>query len=109
MSFKITCDFDGIEESFIKGHFQRKKRLALKVLTDSNFYIPKDTGALESSGRVEGGGKSVSWNTPYAKRLYWNPQFNFSKDANPNARGLWFEEAKQQKIDEWKRMLIRKE
>lgn len=30
--------------------------------------------------------------TPYAKRLYYNPQYNFTKTFNPNAKGMWWEE-----------------
>lgn len=29
--------------------------------------------------------------TPYARRLYFHPEYNFYKGANPNAGGLWFE------------------
>ncbi|MGH1117209.1 minor capsid protein, partial [Bacillus paranthracis] len=41
------------------------------------------------------------WNTPYARRLYYNPHYNFSKDENPYASGLWFELAKSRFISEW--------
>ena len=44
----------------------------------------------------------VIWQTPYARRLFYNPQYNFSKDANPNARGLWAEHAKSVHKDKYK-------
>lgn len=28
---------------------------------------------------------------PYAQRLYYNPQYNFTKTFNPNAQGEWWE------------------
>lgn len=74
-----------------------------QVLKDSNYFIPKDTGNLEQSSFLHsqiGQGKIV-WNTPYARRLYYNPQYNFSKDVNPNAQGLWFEAAKSRFYNDW--------
>lgn len=83
----------------------KKGQFALdnQVLKDSNFYIPKDTGMLEGSGisASDLGNGKVAWNTPYARKLYYNPQYNFSKDVNPNARGLWFEQAKATKLQYW--------
>jgi hypothetical protein len=73
------------------------------VLKDSNYYIPKDHGYLEESGLTNSkiGKGEVAWNTPYARPLYYNPQYNFSTDKNPNARGLWFEAAKAEKLKQW--------
>lgn len=73
------------------------------VIKDSNFYAPEDEQYLQKSALLHSkiGEGQVIWQTVYARRLYYNPQFNFSKDKNPNARGLWFEEAKAQKRDSW--------
>lgn len=60
--------------------------------------IPRDTGNLQgesffvdtsdsASGKV-----SLVHSTPYARRMYFHPEYNFSKDENPNARGRWFED-----------------
>lgn len=90
---------------------QKAKRaqflLDSQVLKDSNFYAPQDTGTLIASGITAsplGEGKVV-WNTPYARRLYYNPQYNFSKDKNPNARGLWFEAAKTAHKSQWESLV----
>jgi hypothetical protein len=59
--------------------------------------VPRRDGSLQGeqffvdcsnskSGRV-----SLVHATPYARRLYYNPEYDFSKDENPNARGKWFE------------------
>ena len=90
------------EEEINKSQFA----LDQQVLKDSNFYIPKDTGELErSSIRFSRPGEGhIEWNTPYARRLYYNPQYNFSKDVNPNARGIWFEEAKARHASDWARL-----
>ena len=59
--------------------------------------IPMDTGALQDSGgaidQFEEGGEVHTTlcvgDTPYARRLYFHPEYNFQKANNPNARGLW--------------------
>lgn len=74
-----------------------------EVIKDSNYYAPEDQKYLQMSALAASkiGDGSVIWNTPYARRLYYNPQYNFSKDKNPNAGGLWFERAKAQKREKW--------
>lgn len=74
-----------------------------EVLKDSNYFIAKETGELERSSLRHSriGEGHIEWNTPYARRLYYNPQYNFSKDVNPNAGGLWFESAKALNGAEW--------
>jgi len=101
IQFKVKSEVRGIERKLERARERAQRRLSMQVLKDSNYYIPKDTGALETSGIIDSTDREVSWNMNYAKRLYWNPQFNFSKDVNPNARGLWFEEAKAQKLNSW--------
>lgn len=59
--------------------------------------IPRDTGALQNESTFvdysnsSQGSCSIVSNTPYARRLYYHPEYQFSKDENPNARGKWFE------------------
>ena len=59
--------------------------------------MPRDTGKLQGKGtfvdysRVERGTASIVSNTPYARRLYYHPEYDFSTEENPNARGKWFE------------------
>ncbi|MFR2138050.1 MAG: minor capsid protein [Pseudoruminococcus massiliensis] len=35
---------------------------------------------------------SIVHSTPYARRLYYHPEYNFKKDENPNAKAHWFED-----------------
>ena len=30
--------------------------------------------------------------TPYARRLYFHPEYHFDKTENPNAKGKWYED-----------------
>lgn len=78
-----------------------------QVMKDSNYYIPFDTGTLSGSviRATSLGSGIVEWNTPYAKKMYYGVDFNFSKDSNPNARAKWFEEAKSKRMKEWEKII----
>lgn len=70
---------------------------ALKTDLTKSQTMPFDTGALQNrSGFVDDSNifnfvVSVVYDTPYSRRQYYHPEFNFQKDKNPNAGGLWFE------------------
>lgn len=59
--------------------------------------MPKDTGNLQETStytndkQARKGIASVVSDTPYARRLYYHPEYNFRQDKNPNAGGLWFD------------------
>lgn len=69
----------------IKGNLQRSQTM------------PFDTGALQNrSTFVKGEGISkrkvrIVSDTPYARRLYFHPEYNFSTDENTDAWAFWFE------------------
>ena len=71
--------------------------------------IPKDTGALQNestfvdTSKSNQGKVSIVSSTPYARRLYYHPEYNFHKSkwkdkndrehyGNPNAKAHWFED-----------------
>jgi Minor capsid protein len=103
--FQIRADLN--ENSIRRRQEQAREQaqfaLDTQVLKDSNFFIPKRESYLEASGVLHSriGHGHIEWKTPYARRLYYNPQYNFSKDVNPNAQGLWFEAAKAAHGREW--------
>ena len=59
--------------------------------------MPFDTGALQNNSTfVDDSNKyqnkvSIVSDTPYARKLYFHPEFNYQKDKNANAGGQWFE------------------
>jgi hypothetical protein len=59
--------------------------------------IPRDSGHLQGDATVvdesqaKSGTVSLVSQTPYARRLYYHPEYNFSKKDNPNAQGKWYE------------------
>ena len=57
--------------------------------------MPFDTGNLQNDSTFvddsEKGKVSIVSSTPYARRLYFHPEYNFKRGNNPNAGGKWFE------------------
>lgn len=60
--------------------------------------IPFDTGHLQGdsffadySDSSKGKAQLVT-STPYARRLYFHPEYDFQTDENPNAKGHWYED-----------------
>ena len=77
-----------------------QKYIDSEVLRLSHPYVPMDIsagamgGGLVRSGissTVLGSGE-VKWRTPYARKMYYNPQYNFQ--GAPNRGGKWFERMK---------------
>ncbi|HDR7617034.1 MULTISPECIES: minor capsid protein [Bacillus] len=103
----VRVDTHQIESKVMEATQKAQFALDEQVLKDSNFYIPKDTGELERSGiRFSRPGEGhIEWNTPYARRIFYGVNFNFSKDSNPNARALFFEEAKARNVRDWARLV----
>ena len=70
---------------------------ALKTDLIQSQTMPFDTGALQNRStfvddtQAPSGVVSVVSDTPYARRLYFHPEYNFNKTKNPNAGGMWFE------------------
>ena len=60
--------------------------------------VPRDTGNLQNESffvddsQSKSGKVSLVLSTPYARRLYFHPEYKFSKDENPHAKGKWFED-----------------
>lgn len=54
---------------------------ALGTLQGEAFYVDPKTS---KQGYV-----TLGFNTPYARRLYFHPEYHFRTDENPNAQGEW--------------------
>lgn len=75
---------------------KRTGELMLQEVRDAQV-IPRDKGTLQGEAftvddsRANDGVVSLVHSIPYARRLYFHPEYNFSTLENPNARGEWFE------------------
>ena len=54
--------------------------------------ILQNTATFVDYTQSRNGKVSIVFNTPYARRLYYHPEYNFSKAENPNAGGKWADE-----------------
>ena len=69
---------------------------ALLTQVKNTQVMPFDTGNLQNENTFED--CAQSWNgtvkivssTPYARRLYFHPEYNFSREENIAAGGKWF-------------------
>lgn len=59
--------------------------------------VPFDTGNLQNESTFADyshsreGKTTISSSTPYARRLYYHPEYNFQRTENKNAGGKWFD------------------
>lgn len=76
--------------------------VAEQQLSDCNTYVRMQDGTLANSARIEGGGQRITWNTPYAKKMYYTgtPRRN----RNPNASLRWCEVAKRKFAKIWAKL-----
>ena len=60
--------------------------------------MPRDTGNLQNEStfvdysQSARGKASLVSSTPYARRMYYHPEYNFQTDENPNAQGEWYKD-----------------
>lgn len=54
------------------------------TLQNESTYVNKDNS---NSGLVR-----IISSRPYARRLYYHPEYNFKTDENANAKGKWFDD-----------------
>lgn len=76
----------------------RTDRRGVTYRSGTRSVVPRDQGTLQNEAmfvntkKVKQGRVSIVHSTPYARRLYFHPEYQFSKDENPNAKGKWFED-----------------
>lgn len=99
VTVKVTLD-----DAKIQNLFAAAKRTAditaEAVLTDvrQEQVTPRDLGTLEDTAAFVVGEDAgdqhtatVVFDTDYARRLYYHPEYDFRDDKNPNAQGKWME------------------
>lgn len=67
-----------------------RRTVDAQVIPFETGHMQNDETYVDESGADKGIHHIVS-NTPYARRLYFNPQYDFRTDGNANARGEWME------------------
>lgn len=71
---------------------------ALHTEVEQAQVFPFDTGNLQNestfvdSSRSNEGRVSLVSSAPYARRVYFHPEYRFKTDENPNAKGEWYKD-----------------
>lgn len=103
VSVRIIMDVPNVVSRFNPKFQLAQKRLDSEVLRTSAPFVPMRTGALMRSGTngTKLGTGEIVYDTPYAKKMYYGLNYNFSKDKHPQACAQWFEKAKAIHFDDW--------
>ena len=85
-----------LERSQIMALEQTAENLHTEVVQKQ--VMPFDTGNLQNESTFvdcsysEDGSVSLISSTPYARRLYFHPEYHFQKHENPHAKGEWYKD-----------------
>lgn len=82
-----------------KAQYDSLAETADALLTDirDEQLMPFETGNLQNDStfvddsQKKSGRVSIATTTPYARRLYFHPEYDFRKNNNSNAGGKWWE------------------
>ncbi|MEK4149982.1 minor capsid protein [Robertmurraya sp. FSL W8-0741] len=72
--------------------------LANQALADMNQFVPKKENILRETGHVDSDGKAITWNTAYAKRMFYNYMYNYT---TPGTGPRWDMRAERLFISDW--------
>ncbi len=73
------------------------------VLKDTDKYVPMRTGILAKSGIIGTriGSGELEYSAPYARKVYYGVNINFSKSRHPLAQAKFFEASKAVNKKSW--------
>lgn len=100
MKLTPKVSFNAANINRIEGDIRKallKTADAVKTDLQQSQTMPFDTGQLQNrstfvdGSEVDAGRVYVVSDTPYARRLYFHPEYKFSTEENPKAGGAWFE------------------
>lgn len=86
---KVKVNMDGVPKKL--GRIAENKTLGTFLASEAqrgmNKYVPMRTGALSQSAAVKP--FKVTYDVPYAQRVYYGKGLRFSRDKHPNATAEW--------------------
>ena len=85
---------DGLRREAMDAALETVSALRGEVVTAQ--VMPFDSGDMQNNSttvqqRIEGDDihTALLTDTPYARKMYYHPEYNFQTVNNPNAQGLW--------------------
>ena len=102
MQIKVTMNSAALTQ-ILNAQIQTAEMTAQEMLnrTRNAQVMPFDTGTMQNEGvgigstvdnsKSRQGIISIVTDTPYARRLYYHPEYHFNTSKNANAQGEWWE------------------
>lgn len=105
MRLDVKIDTKAIDKKLSKANLNNANRIvAGQMLMDMTPFVPmsnaKSRGTLRGSAHLNG--NVLSWNTPYARRRFYEENVNFT---TPGTGARWDNRAKAVNMDSWLRVL----
>lgn len=91
MSVTVTLNKANVLRRIRNGTDNARTMLTENVKKYSDPFTPRDKGNLIDDAKVDTKEGTITYDKPYAKRLWNGIDFNFSKDKNPQATFKWCE------------------
>lgn len=90
---KLTVNMSGVaaKVTSISKNRSLHQYLASQAADGMDKFVPYRSGALAASVSVGVDGTFITYNTPYARRMYYGDDFKFSTDQHPAAQSYWDE------------------
>lgn len=116
MKLRFKVHTDGLDSVDLKSISSKAERtLAVQVLKDTRPYVPALTESFSNRARTDG--RFIIYPGPYARYLYYgkvmvgrppkvatDKDLVFTKTTHAKAQSHWFEAAKAQNLQKWKRV-----
>ena len=102
-SIKLDLDIDDVLRQYQNRAKDAQRFLDESVLKDTDKYVRYRTGVLARSAQTASriGSGAIIYDTPYAKRVYYDESTFVTKDIHPLATPKWFEESKRKNEKKW--------
>lgn len=104
MRMKIKKDLVGTHTKLADMTDQGQIAFVNQVYADTQKFVPMLSGDLRNQSSITIDKKSITWNTPYARRQYYNVGATFT---TPGTYAKWDELAKAVHMSSW-RNVVRK-
>lgn len=90
MTVKVSINFSKVLSGISGNKLVKARRfIANELVTLTDPFVPYRDGFLKNSATIAIDGSFIKYDTPYARRLYFNPQYNFK--GAPQRGGEWVE------------------
>lgn len=98
---RINRNLRGVEARLNQMVERGQHALVNQVYADANLYAPMKSSDLRNQSQIASDEKSIVWNSPYARRQYYNQMVNYS---TPGTGPKWDQKAKSIHLESWKRV-----